>query len=100
MAGGQEFDRCEAPPFLRGLALMPRCSLRSFRSPPQFPSVASVTSVRCLPLCVVLASDAKVFLRNFRAPPQSPQVELNLIFQLDPEKASFDEEREPRCRGL
>jgi hypothetical protein len=28
------------------------------------------------------------------------QIELNLIFQLDPEKASFNEEREPRCRDL
>jgi hypothetical protein len=28
------------------------------------------------------------------------QTELNLIFHLDPEKASFNEEREPRCRGL
>jgi hypothetical protein len=54
------------------------------------PSVPSVTSVRCFPLRMVLARD----------PNASTTALSSLIFQLDPEKASLNEEREPRRRGL
>ena len=119
--GSQEFDRCEALTFCAVLRLTPRChcgifvhpaailsvtlcdafllagsrgdaksSPRNFRPPSESPSVTSVTSVRCSPLRVVLARDSKVFTTALSS----------LIFQLDPEKASLNEEREPRCRGL
>jgi hypothetical protein len=68
-------------PFSR---LTPRCSLRNSRPPPESPSV------RCLPLRMVSHLTPKLFTTALSS----------LIFQLDPEKASFDEEREPRCRGL
>ena len=108
--------------------LAPRCSLRNFRPPKRkSPSVTSVTSVRCFLLRVVLAPDVEVFTTEFSChrpnPPSVTSVTSvrclplrvvlapdpkvvhywtlsSLIFQIDPEKASFDEEREPRCRGL
>jgi hypothetical protein len=61
-----------------------------FSSTIRIHSVASVTSVRCSPLRVVLARDPKVLTAALSS----------LIFKLDPEMASFDEEREPRCRGF
>jgi hypothetical protein len=85
--GSQEFDRRETLTFCAVLTPDAQCSLRNFRLRSDPPSV---TSVRCFPLRMVLA----------RAPNASTMALSSLIFQLDPEKASLNEEREPRCRGL
>jgi hypothetical protein len=49
--------------------LTPRCSQRNFRPPSESPSV---TSVRCFPLRVILAPDAKVFTAEFSSTTRNP----------------------------
>jgi hypothetical protein len=53
--------------------LTPRCSQRNFRPPSESPYVTSVTSVRCFPLCVILAPDAEAFTAEF-----SPAIRIPL----------------------
>jgi hypothetical protein len=90
VVGSQEFDRCKTPTVCIVLTPNAKVFTHGTSSSIRIPLRGLCDLCAMLSSSGVLARHPKVFTTALSS----------LIFQLDPEKASLNEEREPRRRGL